>query len=232
MVGSSFYLVPFLVKAASWDPVKDFSAVTLAGTAPIIVLVHPSLPVKSIKELIALAQAKPGTLNYASGGTGGSLHLPVELFKSMTGVNIVRIDYKGTPPAVLAVLTGEVQLTFSPAGGAAPYLKSGKLRALAVTSAEPSALAPGVPTIAASGLPGFEALTLTSVFAPPKTPTTIINRLNQEIVRTLNQPDVKEKFLNVGVEVVGSSPQVLASTIKSEMTKWGKLISDLGIKPE
>jgi tripartite-type tricarboxylate transporter receptor subunit TctC len=232
VTGNSFWLVPFLFKGAPWDPQRDFSAVSLAGTAPIVLLVQPAMPVKSVKDLIALAQAKPGVLNYGSAGTGGSLHLPAELFKSMTGVNIVRVDYKGTAPAVLAVLTGEVQLAFSTATGAAPHLASGKLRALAVTSAQPSALFPGVPTIAASGLPGFEALTMTAVFAPAKTPAPVINRLNQEIVRTLNQPEAKEKFLNIGVEVAASSPQALAATVKSEVAKWGKLISDLGIRPE
>ena len=177
-----------------------------------------------------MAKARPGELNYASGATGGSTHLAAELFKSMAGVNIVHVPYKGSAPAITALISGEVQLTITDVGLVAPHVKSGKLRALAVTSAEPSALVPGLPTVAASGLPGYEAVGMTGILAPAKTPAAIINRLNQEIVRVLNMPEVKEQFFNAGVEVVGSSPEQFAATIKSEIAKLGKVIKDAGIK--
>jgi len=154
----------------------------------------------------------------------------VELFKSVTGVNILRINYKGNAAAITALLSGEVQMTILDAGLVAPHVKSGKFRALAVTSAEPSALTPGLPTVAASGLPGYEAISMTGMWAPAKTPGAIINRLNQEIVRMLSLPDVKERFLNAGVETVGSSPEQFAVTMKSDIAKWGKVIKDAGIK--
>ena len=167
-----------------------------------------------------------------SAAVGGSAHLAAELFKSMAGVNIVHVPYKGGAAAITALISGEVQLTITDAGLVAPHVKSGKLRALAVTSAEPSALAPGLPTVAASGLPGYEAVGMTGMFAPAKTPAAIINRLNQEIVRVLNLPDVKERFLNAGVEVVASSPEQFAAKIKSDIATISKVIKDAGIKTE
>jgi tripartite-type tricarboxylate transporter receptor subunit TctC len=229
--GSSFWVTPLLQKAP-YDPVRDFSPITLVVSAPNLLVVHPSLPVKSVKELIALAKAKPGELNFSSGGVGGGAHLSGELFKSMAGVNMVHIPYKGGGPAMIALLGGEVQLLFPNTPSAAPYMKSGKLRALAVTSAQPSVLFPALPTVSASGLPGYESGTTYGIFAPAKTAAALINRLNQEIVRVLNRTDVKEQFLNAGVEVVGSSPEQFAATMKIEMVKWGKLIKDAGIKVE
>ena len=193
---------------------------------------HPSLPVKSVKELIALAKARPGALNYSSASTGSSTHLAGELFKFMAGVNIVHVAYKGTAPQISALISGEVQLTIVEEGSVEPHVKSGRLRALAVTSAEPSALAPGLPTVAASGLPGYEATGMIGIWAPAKTPGAIINRLNQEILRFLNLPEVKERFLNGGEEIVGSSPEQLAATIKSDGAKWGKVIKEAGIRAD
>jgi len=175
--GSSFWLLPFLQSNVPYDPIKDFAPITLATRSPLLLVTHPALPVKSVKELIALAKAKPGELNYSSSSPGTPQHIAAELFKSMAGVNIVRIPYKGAGPAIVAVVAGEVQLTFSSAGAAAPHIKSGRLRALAVASAEPSALAPGLPTVASAGLPGFEAGSLWCFFAPAKTPASLISRL-------------------------------------------------------
>jgi tripartite-type tricarboxylate transporter receptor subunit TctC len=186
--------------------------------------------VKSVKELIALAKAKPGVLNYSSSGTGGSTHLAQELFKAMAGVNIVHVPYKGTAATITALVSGEVQLTINDAGLVAPHAKSGKLRALAVTSAMPSALAPGLLTVAASGLPGYEWVGTTGMWAPVKTPGAIIDRLNQEIVRLLNGADVKQRFFNAGAEVVASSPEQFAAVIKSDIVRMGKVIKDAGIK--
>jgi tripartite-type tricarboxylate transporter receptor subunit TctC len=161
---------------------------------------------------------------------GGASHLPAELFKSMAGVNIVNVNYKGTGPAVTALIAGEVQVMFANAAIAMLHVNAGRLRALAVGSLEPSALLPDLPTVAASGVPGFESLILQGILAPARTPDPLIKRLNQEIVRVLNRPDVKERHFNTGVETVGSSPGELAATIKSDIAKWGRVIKDAGIR--
>ena len=227
LAGGTFLIGPLLEKTA-YDPVTDFSAITLVSTEPSVLVVHTSVAANSVKELIALAKAKPGALNYASSGSGGTFHLAAELFKSMAGVNIVRVNYKGASAATNDLLGGQVQLAFISASSIAPHIKSGKVRALGVTGLQPSAQAPDLPTIAAS-LPGYETIGITGIYAPAKTPAAIINRLNREIVRFINQPDAKEKLLNAGQEIVGSSPNVLATTMKSEMAKWNKLIKDAGI---
>ena len=188
------------------------------------------MPVKSVKELIAFAKARPGELNYGSTSTGNANHISAELFKAMAGVNIVRVNYKDGAQAISDLVAGQVHLQFGSAGVVMPWVKLGRLRALAVASAEPSALAPGLPTIAAAGLPGYESTASTALFAPAKTPQVVIRRLNQEIVRILNRTESKERFLNGGVEVVGSSPEALAARGKSDMAKLSKLIKDAGIK--
>ena len=225
---NSFWLLPFM-QNVSYDPVRDFLPVSLTVTSPNVIVVHPSLPVKSVKELIAFAKARPGQLNFAAGSTGSSSHLAAELFKMMAGINIVYIPYRGAGPALNDTLGGQVSLLFSNTAAAGPHIKSGRLRGLAVTSAKPSALAPGLPTAASSGLPGYEAAAIYGVFAPAGTPATLVTRLNQEIVRALNRPDVKEKFFNAGVEVVASSPEQLATIMKSDMVRLGKVIKDAGI---
>lgn len=231
-VASNLWLQPFLRENVPFDPVKDFSPITLVTTSPLIVVVHPSVAANSIKELIALAKAKPGALNYGSGNTASSSHLGPELFKSMTGVNIVRVPYKGAGPALNALVAGEVQLMIVSAGASMPHVKSGKLRPLAVTSAQPSALLPGLPTVAQSGLTGYEFAQTLGVLAPARTPATIINRLNREIARAIHQPDVKQKFFVAGVEPVGSSSVAFAALIKSDMVRLGKVIRDAGIREE
>jgi len=231
--GSAIWIGPLMSdKPSSYDPVGDFAPISLTNRSPNVLVVHPSLPVSTVKDLIVLAKAKPGALNYASAGAGGSSHLAAELFKNMAEVNIVRVPYRANAAALIDLLSGQVQVMFSTTTAAAPHMQSGKLRALAVTSAEPSALLPGLPTAAASGLPGYEAASITGMFAPAKTPVALINRLHQEIVRVLNQVDVKERFFNVGVEVVGSSPEQLAATVKSEMVRLGKVIKVAGIKAD
>jgi tripartite-type tricarboxylate transporter receptor subunit TctC len=224
---SALWLAP-LMGNVPWDPVKDFAPVSLAASAPNVLVVHPSLPVKSVKELIALAKAKPGALNYGSGGAGGSPHLAGELFKSMAKVDIVRIAYKGTGPAVNDLLGGHVQLMFASAGALTSYVKSGRLRALAVTSLKPSALAPGLPPLAAT-VPGFVTVGYYPLFAPAATPASLIHRLQQEVAQVVHKPEVKERLINAGVEPVGGSPEELAALIKSEMVMWGKLFKEAGI---
>ena len=224
------WLMPLFRDDMSWNPVKDFSPISLTVSTPTVLVVHPSVPVKSVKELIAFAKARPGELNYGSTSTGNANHISAELFKAMAGVNIVRINYKGGAQAVNDLMAGQVHLQFGSAGVVMPWVKLGRLRALAVASAKPSALAPGLPTIAAAGLPGYESTASTALFAPAKTPAAIINRLNQEIVRALNRAEVKERLFNAAIEVVASSPEQLAATIKSEMATIGKVVKDAGLR--
>jgi len=229
LLGRLLWVQP-LIQETAYDPIADFASSSTIGNTPSVLVVHPSLPVKSVKELIALAKSKPGVLNYSVGAIGTSGHLAAEFFKSMADVNMVGIPYNGAGPQVIAVLSGEADLTFSTLASVAPHIKTGRLNALAICTTEPSALAPGLPTVAAAGLPGFEAGDLTVVFAPAKTPDAIINRLNQEIVRLLSRADVKMKFLTSGVEPVSSSPEAIAAKIKFEMVQMRKIIRDAGIK--
>ncbi len=188
---STLWLIPFMRTRTPYDPVRDFAPITLVGSSPMILVTHPAVPVTTVKELIALAKAKPGELNYASGPAGAIPHLAGELFKAMASVDIVHVPYKGVGIAVTDVIGGRVQLMFPNASAALPHAKSGRLRALAVSSAQSSALAPGLPTLASSGLPGYECVAMYAVFVPAKTPAPIVRRLNQEIVRVLNRPDIK-----------------------------------------
>lgn len=225
---STVWLAPFIMEA-NYDPIRDFSPITLATRSPNILAVHPSLPVKSVNELIELAKAKQGQLNCAVTAIGGSIHLGAELLKAMTGVKIVIVPYKGVGEAVTGLMSGEVQLMFPPPASVSQHIASGRLRALAVTTAERSALVPGLPTVAAS-VPGFEATTMSGIWVPAKTPEAIVNRLNQEIVRFLNRPDVKVKLSNAGMEVIGSSPKDFAVTMKNDMSKWEKIIKNAFVK--
>ena len=229
---SSFWLAPFLQHGLPWDPVRDFAPIILACTSPNLVVVHPSLAVKSIAELIAFARARPGVLNYASGATGSSPHLSAELFKTMAGVNITRINYRGSGPAMNDLISGQVKLMFAAAASVMTHVKSGRLRALAVTTAQTSAVAPDLPTVAASGVPGYAFESITGMFAPAKTPDALVRRLNRETVAVLKSAEVRERFFNSGVETVGSSPEELAATVRAEMSRLGKLIKDAGIQNE
>jgi len=222
---SIVWIAPLVRKDLSWNPLRDFAPVTLVGSSPNVLVVHPSLPVKSVKDLVALAKARPGDLNCAVGPTGSTTFIAAESFAAMTGARFVRVPYKGNVPGLTALVSGEVQLFFASATSATPLVKLGKLRALAVTSAKPSALAPGLPTMAAAGLPGYEVTSILGVFAPAKTPAPIIQRLNRDIVRALNQPAVKERFVATGFDVVGGSPEQLAATMKSEIARFSKIMT-------
>jgi tripartite-type tricarboxylate transporter receptor subunit TctC len=226
--GSPVWITQFLLENLAWDPVRDLAPITMLASSPNVLVVHPSMPVKSVRELIALAKAKPGVLNYASPGTnGGAVFIAAELFKSMANVNIVHIPYKGTGPALLGVIGGEADLMFPSFISVAPQIKAGKLRALAVTTARPSALAPGLPTVAAaSGLKGYESYGVFGMWAPMGTPAAIVSRLNQEVVKILNTADTKEKFFNSGAEIVGNSPEEFSAFIKSDIAISGKLINN------
>ncbi|HKA38468.1 MAG TPA: tripartite tricarboxylate transporter substrate binding protein [Burkholderiales bacterium] len=228
---SPLWITPFL-RPTPYDPLKDFAPVTLVVTSPNILVVHPSLPVKSVKELLALIRSRPGALNYATSGIGGSGFLAAELFKSMARADMVRINYKSGGLAITELMSGEVQLFFANAGNVAPHMKSGRLRALAVTSLKPSPLLPELPTVAAGGLPGYEVVSVQGIFAPARTPEAVIARLNQEIVPFLRRPDVKDRFFAAGMEPLGSPPAALADTVRSEMDRLGKVIKAAGIALE
>ena len=231
MTGSSVWLLPLLKPGVPWD-VREFAPITLATSSPSLLVVHPSLPVKTVKELIALAKRRPGELNFAAGTLGATPHLAGELFKHMAGVDIVRIGYKGTGAAVIATMAGEVHMMFPGAPAAIPYVTQGRLRAVAVCSAEPSPFAPGVPTVSASGLPGFESMSPQGIFAPAGTPPAIVNKLNQEIARALNSEDVKSKLFNAGSQVVTSSPEAFAASMRNDMERINRLVKTAGLTAE
>jgi len=231
LYGSTIWLAPYLQEAISYHPVRDFAPVTIAIAAPNVLVVHPGVQARTVKELIALARAQPGRLNYASGATGSANHLGAELFKSMAQVSIVQVNYKGTGTAMNDLIAGQVQLMFANAASVGPHVKSGRLRALAVTTARPSALAPGLPTVAESGLPGYESASVWGVFLPAKAPAPLIAQLNQEFVQSLAAAEVKQRLFGAGMETVGSTPAALAETVKHEMERLGKLIK-AGVQAE
>ena len=228
--GAYTWLQPLLSKV-NWDPVEDLAPITLAISSPNVLVVHPSLPVKSVKDLIALAKARPATLNYGGSTSGSTTHLAVELFKALAGVDLVRVPYKGQGSMFTALMAGEVQLTITSGAALLPHVKAGKMRALAVTGARPSAMFPGFPTVA-STLPGYESETIFAVFVPAATPAAIIGQLQQEIARVLNKPEVKERCFTAGNEVVASTPQQLVTVMKADMARMGKVIKDAGIRGE
>lgn len=230
--GSNVWLAPLLRSDLPWDAAKDFAAVSLSTRAPNLVAVTPSLQVFSIKELIALAKARPGQLNYASGSTGSSPHLAAELFKYMAGVKIARINYRGNAQAYADVIRGEVPLIFPTTASAAPHLQSGKVRALAVTTVQRSAQFPALPTVAEAGLPGYESASINGMLAVAGTPATLLARINSEVVKVLNRADIKERFVGLGVEVVAGSPDEFAGFIRSEMARMGKMIKAAGLRDE
>ncbi len=229
--GSTVWLGPYLRDNAP-DPLRDFAPVTLASTAPNILVVHPTLPVKSVQDLIAFAKARPGALNYGATGAGSSPHLAAQLFKAMAGVDIVRIGYKGAGAVLTDLIAGQIHLTFATASSVTPHLKSGRLRALGLSSAQPSPLLPGLTTIAAAGLPGYESVSISGVFAPAGVPAPVLQRLNQEIVRYLHTADARQKFLAVGVETAGTTPEAFTAAMKTEMSRMAKVIRDAGIRED
>jgi tripartite-type tricarboxylate transporter receptor subunit TctC len=227
VTGSAHWIGP-LVEKTSYDPIKDFATITLVDRSPSVLVVHPSMPLKSIRQLIALAKAKPGELNFSVGGPGTSNFIGAIMFNHMAGVNIVRIPYKGTGPALAAVMSGEVHAMFGSAGGSTPHVKSGRLRALAVGSTQPSALFPGLPTIAASGLPDFVSEALHAMFAPAGTPQAVVARLNQEVTRYLQSAEARDVFLKMGVEVAPGSPDELTAFMKSDIARTDKALKAAG----
>ena len=218
-----------LYKGLTYHPLRDFAPITWATSGSNVLVVHPSVPAKSVQELIALAKAQPDKLSYGSSGAGNAGHLAGELFNGMAGIKMVHIPYKGGAPAMIDLLAGQIQLIFSSAPTAVPQVKAGRIRGLAVTTARRSVILPELPTIAEAGLPGFEADNWYGVVTTMETPRAVIDRLNTEIVRALHTADVKQALLTQGLEVRTSTPQEFGAYIKSEFGKWGKVIRTAGI---
>ena len=221
-----------LYKKLAYDPVKDFAPVSMVADLPLLLLVHPSVPANSVKELIALARSQPGKLNFSTSGAGGSMHVAAELFKSMAGVDMVHIPYKGGAPAVADLIAGQVPLSFATVLETIQFVKAGKVRALAVTNNRRSVALPELPTIAEAGLPGYQSISWLALFAPAGTPRDIVNRVSSETVRILKISDVKERLLGQGAEPIGSTPEELAATLAVDMAKYAKVIRESGYKPE
>jgi len=232
IASGSLWTLQYMRDNVAWDTLRDYAPVSLLMTSPNIIVTHPSLPVRTVKQLIALGKKRPGELNYSTGQSGASAHLAGELFQSMAGIKFQRIAYKGQGPAMLSLITGEAQLSFPNAASATPFIKAGRIVGLAVTTSQPSALAPGIPTVAEAGLPGYEMKAIVGIFAPIKTPQAIVDQLHQEIVRALNNPEVKQRVFDSGSEAIAGSPADLMTAIKSEMATTGKLIRDIGIRAE
>jgi tripartite-type tricarboxylate transporter receptor subunit TctC len=221
-----------LHKKLPFDPVNDFAPITLVATQPSVLVVHPSMPVKTVKDLIALAKSKPGGLNYASSGNGTPPHLSAAMFSNMAGVQMTHVPYKGAAPALTDLLGGQVQLMFATIISVGPHLSSGRVRPIAVTSAKRSPMLPNLPTIAESGVPGFEAIAWFMLLAPARTPPAIVDRIYRDAADVLQRPEVKARFAKEGAEAVGSSPTEAAAFLKSEIARWGKVIVAAHIKPE
>jgi len=220
---------PAVYRKLPYDAVKDFSPIILIASTPYVLTVHPSLPVKSVKELIAMAKKLPGELNYGSAGNGSTHHLSGELLKTMAGINMLHVPYKGTTPALTGLLSGEVSAMFFTVVGIQPHAKSGKARALAVTTPKRSSLMPELPTMAEAGLPGFEVTSWFGLLAPANTPAAIVSRLNAESVKVLALPEVTGALKKLGFDVVGGTPEQFAAHIKSEVAKFTKLVKATGI---
>ncbi|HEV7799554.1 MAG TPA: tripartite tricarboxylate transporter substrate binding protein [Burkholderiales bacterium] len=223
---------PTLNPKLPYNVQRDFQTVSQLTTGPQVIAVNPGVAAKSLPELIALAKAKPGQLNFASGGSGTANHLAAEVFKLAAGINIAHIPYKGTGPALTSVLGGETQLIISSLLPALPHVKSGKLRALAVTTTARSSALPEVPTASESGMPAFETSSWHGILAPAKTPRAIVTRLHDELVRALNRPDVRERLTGQGLNIVASTPEAFAAYIRSETSKYARVIKQVGIKLE
>jgi tripartite-type tricarboxylate transporter receptor subunit TctC len=213
-----------------YDFVRDLAPVTLLATIPFLLVVHPSVPATSVKELVQLARARPGQLNYASGGNGTTAHLAAEMFKNMAQLNIVHVPYKGTPAAVGDLMGGQVQMMFAIMQSSFPLVKAGKLKALGVSGSKRSASAPDLPTIAESGVPGYEFISWNAVHVPAATSKAVIARIRGELVKILGLPDMKERMFGLGMEVEGGTPEQLAVLVNSDIAKWSKVIKESGVK--
>ena len=227
---SSHSINPTLYAKMPYDAIKDFVPVTLVASAPNLLVVPPSLPVNSTAELIALAKARPGQFTFGSAGNGTTLHLSGELFKRMAGVDMVHVPYRGTPQAMPDLLSGQISLMFAPVPAVLPQVKEGRLKALAITSTNRSALLPELPTVAETGLPGFEAVAWNGVFVPAGTPEDIVRLLNREMVRIIALPELRERLTALGFDPGGNTSEQFAAKVKADMEKWAKVIRESGAR--
>lgn len=225
-------VAPALLPKVGYDPIKDFVTIVRVAHNPLLMVTHPSMPVKSFKDVVALAKARPGQIDFATGGIGSSPHMSMELIKSITKIDMVPVHYKGDGAAIIDVLGGHVQLFNASIGTLLPHVRSGKMRGLSVTSLKRSAMAPEFPTLDESGLPGFEVLTWFGILAPAATPREIVNRLNSEILQIVAQPAIRDQLLKMGFEIVPNTPQEYAEFLRQEHARWGKVVKDLGLKAE
>lgn len=230
MISAGFAAAPSLYAKLPYDSVRDFAPVAPLTSGPGIVVVNPSLPVRSIRELVAHARSRPGQLFFGSAGNGAPSHLAVELFKSMAGIDLVHVPYKGMAPAITDLIAGRLQLSIPTIPGGLPHAKSGKVRALAVTGPQRSAAAPELPTVAEAGLPGYLATNWYGLVAPARTPRPVVGKLNQEIGRILAIPEVRERLTNIGMEPGSNTPEQFAEFIKSEIAKWAKVVKAAGVR--
>jgi len=227
-----FTINPSLLTKLPYDALTDFAPITLINTTPLVMVVNPGVPAKNVKELIALAKAKPGKLNFGSSGTGGSNHLAGELFDAMAGVKMVHIPYKGNAGALTDIVGGHLDVVYNGITSAVALIRGGKLRALAVTSLQRSAALPDVPTLNESGLKGFEAVAWNGLSAPAKTPRDVIMKINADVIKIVNSPELKERLKADGSDPVGNSPEQYAAFLRNEIAKWAKVIKFAGVKPE
>ena len=240
LMGNTALMVgPYLYAKLSFDPLTDFVPVAMVNSAPLLLVTNPSVPVQSVRELIAYARARPGQLNYGSGGVGSTPYLATELLKSMTGIDVVHVPYKGGAPALADLMAGQLtfmagQLTFmiENVPGTLPLVKSGKLRALAITSAHRSPLVPDLPTMAEAGVAGYEMVGWSGIFVAKGTPSEIVARLGAELAKVLSQPDVKEQMATLGAEPGGDTPRAFRAFVAAESARWGSIIKEKGIRPE
>ena len=225
-------VAPAMFPKVGFDPIKDFVTIVRVAHNPLLMVSHPSLPVKSFKALVALAKAQPGQINFATGGIGSSPHMSMELIKSMTGINMVPVHYKGDGAAIIDVLGGHVQLFTASIGTLLPNVRSGRMRGLAVTSQKRSAMAPEFPTLDESGLKGYEVLTWFGILAPANTPQAVVTRLNEQVLQTVAAPAARDQLLKMGFEIVPNTPEQYAAFLRQEHARWGKVVRDLGLKAE
>ncbi len=232
VIDTALTINPGLFNKLPYDAVKDFAAVTLIASSPLILLVHPSVPVKNANELIALAKARPGQLTFSSAGSGTAIHLSQELFKSITGINAIHVPYKGGGPSVAALLAGEVAMSFNTPATIAPHVKAGKARALAITGAKRYPGLPEIPTLIEAGIKGVEADPYWGLVAPAGTPPAIITRLHEVWTKHINAPDMRQRLIDMGFAPSANTPAEFAAHIKSDVAKWGKVIREAGVQPQ
>jgi len=223
---------PALYKKLPYDPIKDFAPITLFADGPYLLVVHPSLPVKSVKEFLELARKRPNEITYASSGNGSGGHLAAELLTNMTGIKMLHVPYKGGGPALTGLLTGEVQALFAPYASAQGHIKSGRIRALAVTTSRRPKAIPDIPTLAEAGVPGYDSGVWYSLLAPAGTPRAIIDRLHRETIAVLNNPEFAKLLMEQAIDPIGNTPEELAQYIKSEIDKWAKVVKEAGVRIE